>query len=291
MSNGKKFRAVLEREDVTVIPGAYNAHSALLAQQAGFSTVYLGGFSISAGVGYPDWGLATMDEMLSVAVSTIRMVDVPVVCDIDQGFGALTNFVRTIHAYEAAGAAAVHFEDQPFPKKCSQQPNRTLISLEDAVAKIKAAVETRSDPDFVLIARTDARESEGIEGLKKRMDAYLNAGADYCIFCEQISEEELVEVGKAFPGKVFVFAGDMANNPAWCLPVSQYREMGFKAVMYCALGLCSAHHQMANAYRRLHDEGGLSSDFLKANVAPLGEVQQLVKLKRWQALRDKYSML
>lgn len=291
MSNGKKLRAVLQREDVTVIPGAYNAHSALLAQRAGFSTVYLGGFSISAGVGYPDWGLATMDEMLATAVSTIRVVDVPIICDIDQGFGALTNFVRTIHAYEAAGAAAVHFEDQPFPKKCSQQPNRTLISIEDAVAKIRAAVETRSDPDFVLIARTDAKDTEGLDGLKRRMDAYLNAGADYCIFCEQTSEEELVEVGKAFPGRVFVFAGDVADNPAWCLPVSRYGEMGFKAVMYCALGLTSAHHQIANTYRRLSENGVLSSEFLKGNTVSLAEVQQLVKLQRWQDLRDRYSML
>ncbi len=291
MSNGQKMRAVLERAPTTIIPGAFNAHSALLAQEAGFETVYLGGFSISASIGYPDWGLATMDEMLSVATSTVRSVDLPVLCDIDQGFGALTNFVRTIHAYEKAGVAAVHFEDQPFPKKCSQQSERAVIPLEDAVAKVRAAVETRSDPGFILIARTDSKSVEGIDGLKRRMAAYLDAGADYCIFCEQSSEEELVQVGREFPGRVIVFAGDTADNPAWCLPVSTYGDMGFKAVMYCALGLSAAHKQIANTYKGLLENGGVSSAFLKEKAVSLQEVQKLVKLPGWQDLRDRYRML
>lgn len=275
-----------------VIPGAYDVLSSLLIQKTGFPVAYLGGFSISASMaGYPDWGLTTMSEMLSVAINAVNVLDVPVLCDIDQGFGALTNFVRTIHAYENAGVAAVHFEDQPFPKKCSQQSNRSVIPLSDAVTKVKAAVETRSDPDFMLIARTDSKGTEGIDGLKRRMEAYLNAGADYCIFCEQETEEELREVGEEFPGRVIAFVGDNASNPACCLPVTAYEEMGYKSLVYCALGLCSAMKQMQKNYESLHNLQHISSEYLAANMATLGEVQGLAKISQWQDLRDRYDML
>lgn len=292
MTQAKKLREVFEQQKIVVIPGAYDAYSALLVQEAGFSAAYLGGFSISASMaGFPDWGFATMSEMLSAAINTVNVSDLPVVCDIDQGFGALTNFVRTIRSYENAGVAAVHFEDQPFPKKCSQQPNRAVIPVEDAVAKIRAAVEARRDWDFMLIARTDSKGIEGLDGLKRRMEAYLNAGADYCIFCEQTREEELVEVGKAFSGRVIAFVGDAAENPACCLPVSAYEEMGYKALIYCALGLCSAHWQMRKNYQTLYQTGHISQQYLRENTVPLGEVQRITKLSAWQRLRDKYNML
>ncbi|MGI6686220.1 MAG: isocitrate lyase/PEP mutase family protein [Bacillota bacterium] len=292
MTNAKKLRKVFEEQKIVVIPGAYDAISALLVQEAGFSVAYLGGFSISASMtGYPDWGFTTMNEMLSTAVNVVNILDIPVLCDIDQGFGALTNFVRTVHCYENAGVAAIHFEDQPFPKKCSQQPNRTIISMGDAVAKIKAAVETRNDPDFMLIARTDSKKIEGMDGLKRRMEAYLNAGADYTIFCEHTTEEELVEVGKEFPGRVIAFVGDVADNTACCLPVSSYEEMGYKGLQYCALGLCSAHWQMKKNYETLFKTGHISSEYMKENITSLREIERITKLSTWQALRDKYNML
>lgn len=292
MSNAKKLREIFEKEKIVVVPGAYDAYSALLAQETGFSAAYLGGFSIAASkIGYPDWGFATMNEMLSVAINTVNVLDIPIICDIDQGFGALTNFVRTIHSYENAGVAGVHFEDQPFPKKCSQQSNREIIPTKEAVSKIKAATEARTDPEFMLIARTDSKEIEGLDGLKRRMEAYLEAGADYCIFCEQTTEEELAEVGKEFPGKVIAFVGDVASNPACCLPVSTYEEMGYKGLVYCALGLCSAHRQMSKNYEMLYNTGHLSSEYLRENVTSLDEVQRLTKITVWQSLREKHDLL
>ncbi|MEF9604000.1 isocitrate lyase/PEP mutase family protein [Paracoccus sp. PXZ] len=292
MSNARALRRVFDEQKTVVVPGAYDAFSALLAQNAGFPVVYLGGFSISASAtGQPDWGIATMNDMLNVATNAVNVVDIPAICDIDQGFGALTNFVRTIHNYEKAGAAAVHFEDQPFPKKCSQLGNRTVIPLHDAVARVRAAVETRTDPDFMLIARTDSKGTEGLDGLKRRMEAYLNAGADYCIFCEQTSIEELVEVGRAFPGRVIAFVGDVPDNEACCLPASSYEEMGYKALFYCALGLCSAHHKVRESYEFLRETGHLSSNYLQANATSLRAVQEICGISKWQALRDKYHML
>lgn len=292
MSQAEKLREVFERETIVVIPGAYDVYSALLIQEVGFQAAYLGGFSISASaIGHPDWGFSTMTEMLSVSINAVAALDIPVICDIDQGFGALTNFVRTVHCYEKAGVAAIHFEDQPFPKKCSQQPDRAIISENEAVKKIKAAVETRSDPNFMLIARTDSKEVEGMDGLKRRINSYLEAGADYCIFCEQTTEEELIEVGRVFPGKVIAFVGDAADNPACCLPVSAYEEMGYKGVMYCGFGLCSAHFQVKRNYENLYNRRHISSGYLKENAASLDEVQRTTNISRWQKLRDKYDML
>jgi methylisocitrate lyase len=292
MSNARKLREVFAQEKTVVIPGGYDALSALLVQKAGFSAAYLGGFSISASIaGYPDWGFTTMTEMLSVAVNAINVLDIPVVCDIDQGFGALTNFARTIHAYENAGVAAVHFEDQPFPKKCSQQSNRAVIPLADAVSKVKVAVETRSDPDFMLIARTDSKSTEGLDGLKRRIGAYLDAGADYCIFCEQQTEEELCDVAGTFPGRVIAFVGDVPENAACCLPVSDYEAMGYKALVYCALGLSAAYRGMESSFQHLRHQRHVSSDYLVDNNAPLGEIQSLAKIQQWQTLRDRFNML
>lgn len=292
MGNAANLRQLFEQQKTVAVPGAYDVYSALLAQKAGFPVVYLGGFSISASLaGYPDWGLITMSEMLAVARNAVDILDIPIICDIDQGFGALTNFTRTLHSYENAGVAAVHFEDQPFPKKCSQQKDRQIISREDAVTKIKAAVDTRTDPDFTLIARTDSKAVEGLDGLKRRMDAYLEAGADYCIFCEQETTDELIQVAEAFPGRVIAFVGDAADNPACCLPVSRYEEMGYKALFYCALGLCAAHHHVSKTYEQLQSSRQITSEFLKENLVTLKDVQETAKINEWQQLRDKYDML
>lgn len=292
MSNARKMRDVFAQEKTVVIPGGYDALSALLIQKVGFPAAYLGGFSISASMaGYPDWGFTTMTEMLSVAVNAINVLDIPVLCDIDQGFGALTNFARTIHAYENAGVAAVHFEDQPFPKKCSQQSNRAVIPLVDAVAKVRVAVETRTNPDFMLIARTDSKGTEGLDGLKRRIGAYLDAGADYCIFCEQQTEAELREVAAAFPGRVIAFVGDVPENAACCLPVSAYEEMGYRGLVYCALGLSAAYRAMEAGFGHLLRERQVSSQYLASNNAALGEIQSLARIREWQALRDRFNML
>lgn len=291
-SNARNLRHVFARQKTLVIPGAYDAMSALLVQKTGFPAAYLGGFSISAGlVGYPDWGFATMTEMLSVATNAVNALEIPVVCDIDQGFGALTNFTRTIRAYENAGVAAVHFEDQPFPKKCSQQSDRSVVPLADAVAKIKVAVETRADPDFMLIARTDSKQSEGLDGLKRRIDAYLEAGADYCIFCEQETERELREVAGAFPGRVIAFVGDVPENAACCLPVSAYEEMGYKGLIYCALGLSAAYRGMQTSFEKLQRRRHISSSDLCESNGSLGDIQSLAGIGRWQSLRDRFEML
>lgn len=288
----KQLRDIFEKESIVVIPGAYDTLSSLLVQQLGFKSAYLGGFSISASkLGVPDWGLATMTEMLEAAKAATNALDIPLITDLDQGFGSLTNLVRAIRDYEAAGVAAVHFEDQSFPKKCSQQPSRDIIPMEKASAKIKAAVETRNNPDFMLLARTDSKAVEGINGVKRRIEAYLNSGADYAIFCEQTSEEELFEVAKEFPKRVIAFVEDNPVNPGTCLPISAYDEMGYKALVYCALGLRAAYSHVTHVFQTLLDHEQLTNDFVAAEIASLEQVNGTTQLDEWQRLRDNYAML
>lgn len=275
-----------------MIPGGYDAFTMALAETTGFKIGYLGGYSMAASLTRsPDWGLITMTEMIHQVINAVNAVNIPLITDIDQGFGALTNFVRTIHAYENSGAAAVHFEDQPFPKKCSLMPGRTVIPVDENVKKIKAALETREDPDFVLIARTDAQLSEGLDGVLRRMDAYLNAGADFTIYCEQESEKDVETVGSKFPGRVIIFAGDAPGVEAFYLPAATYREMGYAAIIYCAAALSAAHKAVKNLLVEMQQQGGLSMEWYQEHCCTVHENNAVSRIKDWQALRDSCNML
>ena len=292
ISNGKKLRNLIASEKCPMIPGGFDAFTMALAETTGYKAGYLGGYSMAASLTRtPDWGLITMTEMIHQVINAVNAVNIPIITDIDQGFGALSNFVRTIHAYENSGAAAVHFEDQPFPKKCSLMPGRTVISVEENVKKIQAAVETREDPDFVLIARTDAQMPEGLDGILRRMDAYLNAGADFTIYCEHESEKDVETVGTKFPGRVIIFAGDAPGNTAWYLPAATYREMGYAAIIYCAAAFSAAHKAVKNLFVEMQQQGGLSMECHKKYCYTVNDNNDVSKIKAWQALRDKYNML
>ncbi len=291
-TNAKKLRIALEEEKCLVVPGGFDAFTMALAETAGFKAGYLGGYSLAASITRtPDWGLITMTEMINAAINAIHAVNIPLVCDIDQGFGALSNFVRTIHAFEMAGVAAVHFEDQPFPKKCALMQGRTVIPIEDNVKKIKAAIETRQDPDFILIARSDAQQTEGIEGILRRMDAYLKAGVDYCIYTEYENEEDLAAVGREFPKKVIAFAGDAPGVPAWYLPFNTYGELGYKAIIYCAPAFCAAHKAIRDLFKIMKHEGQLTLQYHLEHCCNVNENNTISRIDKWQALRDKYDML
>ena len=295
MNNAKKLRKVLS-EGFQMIPGTFNAFSMGLVEQTGFKAGYLGGYSLAASsTRTPDWGLITQTEMLDAAVNTVNAVDIPIICDIDQGFGALSNFLRTIWAYENAGVAGVHFEDQYFPKKCGGMTGRPVIPIEDNVKKIKAALEIRNDPDFVIITRTDSGETEGLDGVLRRFDAYFKAGADYGIFFEAPKEEDFVKVGKEFPGKVIVFIGDLLlpDSPPehHFLPFKAYAEMGYAAAINCVAAFGAAHQAVKKVYKFMMDNGQITREFYKENCGNFVENNKVLKIDYWQNMREKYEML
>jgi methylisocitrate lyase len=187
-SAGARFRSALKAEKPLQIIGAINAYHAMLATQSGFNAIYLSGGGVAAGsLGLPDLGISTLEDVLVDVRRITDAVDTPLLVDIDTGFGGAFNIARTIKSVEKAGAAAVHIEDQVSAKRCGHRPNKAIVSLEEMVDRVKAAVDARTDNDFVIMARTDALAVEGLQSAIDRACACVEAGADM-IFPEAMTE-------------------------------------------------------------------------------------------------------
>lgn len=245
MRTTTRLRELLARPEVLVAPGAYDALSARLIVQTGFRAVYMTGFGTSASVlGQPDVGLLTMSEMVSRAAALASVAgDVPLIADADTGYGNPINVRRTIHEYERAGAAGLHVEDQVWPKKCGHMEGKQLIPMEEMVQKVHAAVDARQDPDFVIIARTDANAVTGFEDALRRGQAYREAGADAIFIEAPRSMEELRAIGQAFRGTPLLFNwAESGKTPL--LPLSDIQTLGFNLVIFPVSLLFAATHTM-----------------------------------------------
>lgn len=200
MSQAGKLRAMLKQDGIIVAPGAYDCITARTIAQAGFSAVYMTGAGTAAMLGYPDYGLVTMSEMADNAGRIAAAVDVPVIADADTGYGNELNTTRTIREYERRGVAGLHIEDQGFPKKCGHLDNKVIVPLDDYLAKVRAAVAARTNPDFLIIARTDSRAVLGLEEAIRRANAALQAGADMAFVEAPQTLEEVAAVPRLVKG-------------------------------------------------------------------------------------------
>lgn len=188
MSQGAKFRSALQSETPLQIPGAVNAYTAMQVEQAGFKAVYLSGGGVAyASNGYPDLGITDMHDVLTEASKITATVDIPLLADIDVGWGGAFNIARCIKEMTRAGVAAVHMEDQIAQKRCGHRPNKELVSKEEMGDRIKAAVDGKTDPDFVIMARSDAYANEGLDAMIERMIYYVECGADM-LFAEAMED-------------------------------------------------------------------------------------------------------
>lgn len=193
ISNGAKFRQALQNNTPLQIVGTINAYHALLAKHTGYSAIYLSGGGVAAGsLGVPDLGISTLDDILTDIRRITNVCDLPLLVDIDTGFGGVFNIERTIKSLIKMGAAACHIEDQIQAKRCGHRPNKAIVSTAEMVDRIKAAVDAREDPDFVIMARTDAIANEGLESAIERMHTYIEAGADM-IFPEAVTELKMYQ--------------------------------------------------------------------------------------------------
>src|SRR6202011_5180752 len=200
MTQAARFRELLRRDGMVVAPGAYDCITARLIERAGFEAVYMTGAGTAAMLGYPDFGLVTMSEMVANAGRITSAVGLPVIADADTGYGNELNVVRTVRAYEAAGVAGIHIEDQGFPKKCGHLDDKEIVPREDWLAKIRAAAAARRDPDFLVIARTDARAIAGFDEAVARGNAALAAGADMIFLEAPQTLEEVAAVPRRVNG-------------------------------------------------------------------------------------------
>ncbi len=226
MSKAKELRSLVERDGMTVAPGAYDCITATLIAQAGFPAIYMTGAGTAACHGYPDYGLLTMSEMVGNASRIAATVDLPVIADADTGYGNELNVVRTVHEFERHGIAAIHIEDQVFPKKCGHLDNKEIIPFGDYIAKVRAAVDARRSPDFVIIARTDARAVVGFEEAIKRANAALAAGADIAFVEAPQTMDEIKAVPELVDGPCLLNVVRRGKTPAIELNVAE--AMGYK---------------------------------------------------------------
>ena len=221
-----QLRALLRRDGMIVAPGAYDCIGARVIEQAGFAALYMTGAGTAATLGYPDYGLVTMTEMAENAGRLAAAVTIPVIADADTGYGNELNVTRTVREYQKRGVAGLHLEDQGFPKKCGHLDNKVVIPLEDYLAKVRAAAAARTDPDFLLIARTDSRAVIGFEEAVRRMNAALAAGADMAFLEAPETVAEVEAVPRLVKGPCLLNVVSGGKTPI--LDLAEAERLGFR---------------------------------------------------------------
>ena len=251
----RRLRELLAKSEPLLAPGCYDALGARLVEEAGFDAVYMTGFGSSASrLGRPDVGLLTMPEMVENARLIVEAVDLPVIADADTGYGNPINVIRTVQAYERAGVAAIHLEDQVAPKKCGHMEGKQVIAAAEMAEKIRAAAAARRDPDFLLIARTDARAVEGLEAALERGRRYRAAGADVLFIEAPQSDAEISAVAEAFPDVPLLFNyAEGGKTPA--VSYARLCELGFRIVIFPISTLLAATKAMRAVLARIREDG------------------------------------
>ncbi|HEV2613729.1 MAG TPA: oxaloacetate decarboxylase [Gammaproteobacteria bacterium] len=229
MANVQKMRQLLNSKKIQVAPGVYDGLSGLLAKQAGFSVLYASGGAIARSAGYPDLGLLTLTEITTQVSSIVRATDLPVIADADTGFGNAINVARTVREFENIGVAGIHIEDQTFPKRCGHLDDKTLISKDEMCHKIKTAKETKQNPDFLIIARTDAIGAENFDSAIDRALAYQKAGADMIFVEAPTSLSQIEEVAKKISGFKLINMFHGGKTPD--VPLKTLEALGFNLVI------------------------------------------------------------
>lgn len=221
-----ELRRLLQRDEMIVAPGAYDAISALTIQQAGFSAAYMTGSGTAAALGYPDLGLVTMTEMVDNAMRIARSIDIPLIADADTGFGNELNVTRTVREYEARNVAGIHIEDQVAPKRCGHLDGKEVVSRAEFVSKIRAAAQARRTREFVIIARTDARAVLGLDEAIERANAALAAGADMAFVEAPQSLDEVTAIPRQVQGPCLL--NMVANGKTPAVGLDEAQDMGYR---------------------------------------------------------------
>ncbi len=248
------LRKKLEGGEIVVAPGVFDMISARVADRMGFDALYMTGYGIAAShLGLPDAGLATASDMIERVRQIAGGTTTALVADGDTGYGGPINVRQTVRAYEAAGAAAIQLEDQDFPKKCGHTLGRSVIPAEDMATKVRVAVDSRSDPDFLIIARTDARTALGLDEALRRADAYAEAGADVLFVESPENEAEMEAIGRRFDLPLVANMVEGGRTPV--LGAERLKEIGYRLVIYPATGFLAIAAALESVYGTLKRTG------------------------------------
>ena len=282
-----RFRKMLREPGIIVAPGAYDCLTAAIIQQAGFPAVYMTGAGTSvARLGYPDLALATLTEMLANAADIVTAVQVPVIADADTGYGGVLNVRRTVAGYQRAGVAAIHIEDQEFPKRCGHLDNKRVIPQGDMVQKIRAAVDARTDQDFTIIVRTDALAVTGWDDCMRRCEAYIDAGADL-LFVEALRTPEQAERAvKSFDVPLLYNFVETGKSPL--IPAPELEQLGFKVVIFPASALLTVCRAVTDLMQQLRELG--TTSHLLDRMVSLEDCFNIVGLTEMLSLDASYGL-
>lgn len=250
-----RLAARFRQQELIIAPGMFEMISAKIADQLGFDCLYMTGYgTVASYLGLPDAGIATYSDMVGRVAQFAQVTSTPFIADGDTGYGGLLNVQHTVRGYEAAGASAIQLEDQQFPKKCGHMLGRRVVPVEEMVVKLRVAADSRVDPNFLIIARTDARTTNGLDDALRRGEAYLKAGADVLFIESPETVEEMERIGAAFRG-VPLLANMVEGGRTPMLDARTLQAIGYRIAIFPALGFLAAAAACENAFSTLKATG------------------------------------
>ena len=278
------LRARLQSGKILVAPGAYDALTARLLEQAGFEAVYRGGYAASAAAfALPDLGITTLTDMVDHARRMTSAITVPVIADADTGYGEVPQVIHTVHELERAGVAAIQFEDQVFPKRCGHMEGKKVIPAEEMVVKVRAALDARRNPETVIIARSDATAVTGLDDAIARSRMYADAGADVIFIDAPTSEDDLTAIAAGGINAVLmVNISEYGKTPD--LGAQRFEELGFGLVIYPSSTLFAAAQSTKELAAALMAEGSTVSSVPR--MMPFDEINDILGKDEWDSLED-----
>lgn len=282
------LRSMVAGDRIVVAPGAYDAFSAILIQQAGFPCVYLGGNAQTASsLGLPDVELITLTDMRECVRRTAGCVDLPIIVDADVGYGTFLLVQRAVREFEAAGATAIQIEDQVSPKKCGHELGREIVEVDEMVARLRAAVDARRSPETLIVARTDARTTHGLEEAIRRGRAYANAGADIIFVESPESEGEFREVARAIGAPVLANMVESGRGPY--LPWPRLQELGFAIAIYPGSAAYAAAGAVQAVLTEIREHG--CADRSMEGMLTLKEYHDVLHFQEYVARESAYRLM
>lgn len=283
MSPSGRLRQLLSSEEFIVAPGAFDCLSAKCVEMAGFKALYMTGMGTSASkLGLPDYGLATMSEMVANASAMAAAIDIPIIADADTGYGNELNMARTVHEYERHGASGIHIEDQCFPKKCGHLDKKQVVPRAEFISKIRAAVSARRSSDFIIIARTDSNGVQGFEEAITRANEALEAGADLALVEAPESMQQLEQVPDLVNGPCVL--NMLLGGKSPILSLDSVKALGYRMVFLSDVLLCAAMSAYDSALCQVRSS---CSPLRFENTLPPKEIFQRLGAEQWDSLRKE----
>lgn len=287
MRKTTRLRQLIEADELLIAPGAYDPYLARCVERAGFDAVYMTGAGVShSSLGMPDLGLLTFSEMVDRAGRIADAVEIPLFADADTGYGNALNVIRTVKAYERAGVAGLHIEDQEMPKKCGHFDEKKVVPLDEMLGKLKAALDARQDPDFIIIARTDSRTVLGLDEAIERGQAFAEVGVDMVFVESPLSVEELATVGRAINKPLLANMVETGKTPL--LPKDELEALGFSTAIYPGAVGRFIGKQVMEFLTVFQKEGSTQSQMDR--MLTFTEQNEIVGLAEMKALSERYGV-